>query len=999
MSIKVIDTIEPKNAGDFPIVDDRHVKGGAHVVADHAARDAITTAFRKAGMVVVTQNDGLSWELGADLSTWYGGGGDLGRNLPNPTVVGLQGVPVAAHAGEPDGDVLALITAAPTFSNANDLHYDSTAGLVWVADQASTVLRALNPVTMVASITATVGPYLPGVRRIVGDSSYVYVCDPQGVTGRTVMILNKSTGAIVGLIKMPAGSQGRDLALDGLGFLWVMDRHKGVRKYNISSVVASYPTPYSTEAANNLVQAVNGHTICYGAGYLWVGDDSTPIHQIDGTGTWIATFDSGPDANFSQHIGMTFAKGMVWSSTDWSSLRRYDPTTFPSPACMSETIAPEGPFVVRTLSPTYDPYTDTILAGNELSDRITRWSAVTSGPFAHLETFPIQSGSQGWTALAIPATQRIWLANVSRVEIWTDVNGSSSYVGNSVTRLAYTTAGGGITIYDEGGSIGGNPHTALNFVGAGVTASDSGGGLATITIPGGSTPIVEVANFLALAGISDAALPSGALAWVATLKDWFKLDHSSTRTVDTPTTSATLSGIGRWLRTNTPHVFWQEQPAWFIDSGTGNDENAGTGAASKLQTHAELVRRVGHGYVPLVDVTVTVTSTAVGAIYVPFRPLNTFVYYVGTQTSLGSTTTTAYTGKNASTNQPFLLTTTNTSFFSSSPNALFVFSAPYANYAFWTVTGTGTPGQTVCTNIARLTAGSAITDSSPQLDEPTVFDTLGAARTLNAMSLTTVPYLMLPVTDSNSSTQYFVGQTKQPYVFQNFEFTQSLPEPVTIHHRATFFQCLFPALTTVDSDAPMTIDGYSQFDALTKLVNCNCNQYRADLASPTQVMAGRYTGLEVFGKTYLTNGVFSGTGTPALYVHTGAEVIINDFWSWNWSTFMVLVQPHASVYINGIWGSSTNAGSYALRIESEGLVQANVSALLGVARNGVAQDFVLGQNSGGGLRITCRAFDDSVGTYTAARSLTFALWTTTVAGGGFGRNVVDPVTGAAFTYR
>jgi len=46
-------------------------------------------------------------------------------------------------------------------------------------------------------------------------------------------------------------------------------------------------------------------------------------------------------------------------------------------------------------------------------------------------------------------------------------------------------AGPPTVIQDEGSPVGGAPHTTLNFVGAGVTASDAGAGVATVTIPGG----------------------------------------------------------------------------------------------------------------------------------------------------------------------------------------------------------------------------------------------------------------------------------------------------------------------------------------------------------------------------------------------------------------------------------------------------------------------------------------------------------------------------------
>lgn len=46
--------------------------------------------------------------------------------------------------------------------------------------------------------------------------------------------------------------------------------------------------------------------------------------------------------------------------------------------------------------------------------------------------------------------------------------------------------GNAIIVEDEGGPLPGTPHTVLNFVGAGVTASDAGGGVAQISIPGSS---------------------------------------------------------------------------------------------------------------------------------------------------------------------------------------------------------------------------------------------------------------------------------------------------------------------------------------------------------------------------------------------------------------------------------------------------------------------------------------------------------------------------------
>jgi hypothetical protein len=71
MTIPVTGTLAP-SAGDntFPILEDVNFLGGLRAVADHTDRDAISALDRKQGMQVVTNNDGVTWSLGSDLTTW-----------------------------------------------------------------------------------------------------------------------------------------------------------------------------------------------------------------------------------------------------------------------------------------------------------------------------------------------------------------------------------------------------------------------------------------------------------------------------------------------------------------------------------------------------------------------------------------------------------------------------------------------------------------------------------------------------------------------------------------------------------------------------------------------------------------------------------------------------------------------------------------------------------------------------------------------------------------
>lgn len=81
MAVLIIDKLKQKNDADFAIVDSSDVQGGHHEVADNTARDALPASLRTHGMMVFVQSSGLTYVLGADLTTWTeftsGGAGDV----------------------------------------------------------------------------------------------------------------------------------------------------------------------------------------------------------------------------------------------------------------------------------------------------------------------------------------------------------------------------------------------------------------------------------------------------------------------------------------------------------------------------------------------------------------------------------------------------------------------------------------------------------------------------------------------------------------------------------------------------------------------------------------------------------------------------------------------------------------------------------------------------------------------------------------------------------
>lgn len=69
--VKITGFISPTDSDDtYPVTDPVYGIGGYREVADHAARDAITTERRRAGMLVHTADDEKVWKLAADLTTW-----------------------------------------------------------------------------------------------------------------------------------------------------------------------------------------------------------------------------------------------------------------------------------------------------------------------------------------------------------------------------------------------------------------------------------------------------------------------------------------------------------------------------------------------------------------------------------------------------------------------------------------------------------------------------------------------------------------------------------------------------------------------------------------------------------------------------------------------------------------------------------------------------------------------------------------------------------------
>lgn len=111
--------------------------------------------------------------------------------------------------------------------------------------------------------------------------------------------------------------------------------------------------------------------------------------------------------------------------------------------------------------------------------------------------------------------------------------------GGGEVQVAIAGGGSGITLEDEGTTVTGGPHTTLNFTGAGVTVADAGSGEATVTIPGASLPSFRGA--MAVKTANQSITGSGAIvSWDA--EDY---DTDNIWTSGNPTRLTVPSGVTR----------------------------------------------------------------------------------------------------------------------------------------------------------------------------------------------------------------------------------------------------------------------------------------------------------------------------------------------------------------------------------------------------------------------------------------------------------------------
>lgn len=396
--------------------------------------------------------------VGADLLTYglkYAENlGDVRGKSSLSRVVAIDDKPVDnLGTTEPtDGSVLVVQTVVPTISGTiADLYYDDSTGLVWVAQSTDRRLKAYNPDTMRQELVTAGGFNTGGSSKILGDDTYLYVIR-LATNSEYVRIFLKS-GQHAGTIYIGLGGDAVDIALDGQGFIWVADLGGAawaIRKYDIAAAVAAYPADYTTESAVNDVEMdanAGPLSLCYGGGFLWVGEDGELIHKVDDLGVVITSYTS----TVTSHACLMYVNGCVWASSRDAFVARYDPITFPAAGCLRTSDPQEGE--VGRIS--YDPVTDTILADNAVTDTPFRWMANATGPIRFIEALPGILGAGTSAVVAVGKTGRVWTAVGSSIEVFRNDPGNSVMLSSGgMKSLGYSLLSGDVTGGLSGNTVG-----------------------------------------------------------------------------------------------------------------------------------------------------------------------------------------------------------------------------------------------------------------------------------------------------------------------------------------------------------------------------------------------------------------------------------------------------------------------------------------------------------------------------------------------------------------
>lgn len=431
--------------------------------------------------------------------------------------------------------------------------------------------------------------------------------------------------------------------------------------------------------------------------------------------------------------------------------------------------------------------------------------------------------------------------------------------------------------------------------------------------------VVSYSDISAISVVDVTPFATGQLAYVQTLRRYFKLDKSST--------TATISGevisatTGRWLAVPIPDLSWQCQDSWFINASTGNDENDGLTLGTAIRTYREFTRRVSFGSMWQISNARTVLVTQVGdCLSTDLLNLSVFVdndstlEFAGAYTTARTGTFTATSATNAASNIQAQVEDTVNGVWTSYVNpATYLFTPvliPSSNASFVLDKDLGS-------GVAQVTDTRTLTIQTASWVTPSVGDTY------------VVPTLPLfPSTVFRS-----VSTGTDPVVHTS---------PANLIRRVTFSYFRFSRSTSIFNDC---INSSIQFRV------CQITQPTLITLSSFFILRGGNSGAYTFTACSFGGYISSYIDSSSIIIYASViGMYYNTTWTRTTATFFgTSIQHDMSVSnystLNLSSSSRTNYLNYACRIRAESYSKITISGTTCGPTSGSADLFRVNQGS------------------------------------------------------
>lgn len=486
-------------------------------------------------------------------------------------------------------------------------------------------------------------------------------------------------------------------------------------------------------------------------------------------------------------------------------------------------------------------------------------------------------------------------------------------------------------------------------------------------------------NAAAASAINDVPLHDGELVYIPTFRDYFALRKGSTATPDGTTVLSTLSGSGRWERLCIAHPSWRRETDWTIDFAAGADENTGrTGNA--LKTFDELDLRLGT-LAKLSQVT-TVTVTGNIPLSAPMRvsahlKAAGLLRCRGTRTQVGAASTiTAVTAISRASGggNPLLITDTAGVLGANVGKRIRITAGARAGATAWIAFDLGS-------SQVQTSPFTIVSDASPVQVTPTnVTPVAGDAYVIETLS-TVASHAIALAMDNDYATATQGVQA----VWSDFDFRSAanVNSSVFCGANATamttaFLGCDLGAVaptTGTMSAMGCRHHGPILYESQLMLICAGLITARISLNNGSQLAVDYDT---------LARGVTAFRSRNGSVVRVGTLGVFG-------ATDGVLVECDAVARVDGPFSGVAGlygSGNSGTGVKCEAGAKLFTTSVAALTITGTVGDAKLGGVTSG------RAFDDSAGTYTAARTYSWANLALAVASGGFGSSMINPNNGA-----